>query len=127
MCSCSTGWATKVQLELGRLRCGVCSEAGKIVFCFGDERDLMEMVVLKMGFQERMERWAGTEVKHDWCSAQFSWRPDYVQGSRREKSTSYDVMDQSSSVVFPTCPVILDCPFGDERFYYCCLILFWWK
>ena len=97
----------KGQLELGRLRGCVCSEAGEIFVCLGDERILSGNGDIAMDFEEWLERWAGAEVKHDWCLAQLSWRPEYVQGSRREKLTSCDAMDPNPSIVFPTFPIIL--------------------
>lgn len=92
------------------------------MFCFGDEGDLMEMVVLKWAFKNG---WRDGQVqKRSMAGVQpSSLGGQDMQESRRETPTSYDVTDQSSSIIFPTLPVILGCPFGDERFYYCSSIL----
>lgn len=58
-----------MQLALGRLKGCVCSEVGEIFVCLGDEGGLSGNGDAEVEFEEWMERWAGAEVKHDWCLA----------------------------------------------------------
>lgn len=80
-----------------------------------------------MDFEDWIEIWANAEMKHDWGLVQLvrgqniCKRAGFVGGG----IIHFDAMDHSSSLVFPTLPIILVCPFGDERFYYCSLILIW--
>lgn len=67
-------------------------------------------------------------MKHDWGLVHSLVRGQNIckrVGFADGEITHFDAMDRSSSLVFPNLPIILGCPFGDERFCYCSLILIW--